>query len=81
MQALVAGGMLLRRAKAESDRMLEASAEKLRLVMENESLKKELEALQTLDDSRKKKNEVLLEKVKRQDDAITKMQKELTSKV
>ena len=78
---LVAGGMLLQRAKAESDCMLEASAEKLRLVMENESLKKELAALQTLDDSRKKQNEVLLEKVKRQDDAITEMQKELTSKV
>jgi hypothetical protein len=34
-QALVAGGMLLRRAKAESDRMLDFSAERLRLVVEN----------------------------------------------
>ena len=53
-KALVAGRVLLRRAKAESDKMLEASVERLRLVVENEKLKKELAALQALDDSRKK---------------------------
>ena len=37
-KALVAGRVLLRREKAESDKMLEASAEKLRLVAENERL-------------------------------------------
>ena len=53
-KALVAWRVLLRRAKAESDKWLEASAVKLRLVVENEKLKKELVALQALDDSRKK---------------------------
>ena len=33
-KALVAGRVLLRRAKAESDKMLEGSAERLKLVME-----------------------------------------------
>ena len=39
-KALVAGRVLLRREKAESDKMLEASAERLCLVVENEKLKK-----------------------------------------
>ena len=77
---LVARNFFIRRAKTDSDRMLEASAEKLLLVMGNESLKKELAALQALDDSRKKQNEELKEKVKRQDDAIIEMQRELNSK-
>ena len=51
-QALVAGNILLRRAKAESDKMLEGSAERLHLVVENEKLKKELAVLQALNDSR-----------------------------
>ena len=33
-KALVVGRVLLRRAKAESDKMLEVSAERLKLVME-----------------------------------------------
>jgi len=39
-KALVAGRVLLRREKAESDKMLEASAERIRLAVENEKLKK-----------------------------------------
>ena len=49
-KALVAGRVLLRRAKAESDRMLEGSAERLKLVVENERLKKEVAMLSNLDD-------------------------------
>ena len=60
--------------------MLEGSAERLWLVVENEKLKKELAVLQTLDDSRRKQNEDLEERAKRQDIAIAKMQKELDSK-
>ena len=62
-QALVAGGVLLRRAKAESDRMLDFSAERLKLVVENERLKKEVAMLHNLDDLRGKQNEELEEKV------------------
>ena len=80
VHALVAGRMLLRRAKVESDKMLEGSAERLRLVVENKKLKKELAVLQTLDDSRRKQNEELEERAKRQDIAIAEMQKELDSK-
>ena len=53
-KALVAGMVLLRRAKAESDKMLEGSAERLKLVTENDRLKKEIAILQNLDDLRKK---------------------------
>ena len=52
-KALVAGGVLLRRAKAESDKRLEAAAEHLHLTVENEKLKKEIAVLQALDDLRK----------------------------
>jgi hypothetical protein len=38
-KALVAGRVLLRREKAESDKMLEGSAERLKLVAENDRLK------------------------------------------
>ena len=38
VHALVAGRMLLRRSKVDSDKMLEGSAERLRLVVENEKL-------------------------------------------
>jgi hypothetical protein len=62
-KALVAGRVLLRRAKAESDRMLEGSAERLKLVVENERLKKEVATLLNLDDLRGKQNEELEEKV------------------
>ena len=62
-KALVAGRVLLRRAKAESDRMLEGSAERLKLVVENERLKKEVATLPNLDDLRGKQNEELEEKV------------------
>ena len=62
-KALVAGRVLLRRAKAESDRMLEGSAERLELVVENERLKKEVATLPNLDDLRGKQNEELEEKV------------------
>ena len=62
-KALVAGRVLLRRAKAESDRMLEGSAERLKLVVENERLKKEVATLPNLDDLHGKQNEELEEKV------------------
>ena len=51
---LVAGRVLLKRAKMESDKKLEGAAERLRLTVENEKLKKELAVLQALDDSRQK---------------------------
>ncbi|KAG2604242.1 hypothetical protein PVAP13_4NG055908 [Panicum virgatum] len=79
-KAFLAGRVLLRRAKAESDKMLEASAEKVRLVEENERLKKDLSLLQALDDSRKKLNEELEERARRHDIVVNKMQKELDSK-
>jgi len=79
-QALVAGGMLLRRAKAESDRMLDFSAERLRLVVENKRLKKEVATLQSLEDLRGKQNEELEEKVEHLDVALAEMQKELDSR-
>ena len=44
-KAFMAGRVLLRRAKAESDKMLEGSAERLKLVTENERLKKEVAML------------------------------------
>ena len=69
-KALVAGKVLLRRAKAESDKMLEGSAEKMKLMAENERLKKEVAMLQNLEDLCKKQNEELEEKVRRQDIAI-----------
>ena len=50
-KAFLAGRLLLKRAKVEFDRMLEGSAERLRLAEENERLKKELSLLQTLDES------------------------------
>ena len=62
-KALVAGRVLLRRAKAESDRTLEGSAERLKLVVENERLKKEVATLPNLDDLHGKQNEELEEKV------------------
>jgi len=62
-KALVAGRVLLRRAKAESDRMLEGSVERLKLVVENECLKKEVAMLSNLDDLHGKQNEELEEKV------------------
>ena len=79
-KALVAGRVLLRRAKVESDKRLEASAEKLRLVEENERLKKELAVLQALNDSRKKQNEELEERARRHDIVVAEMQKELDTK-
>jgi hypothetical protein len=63
-KALVAGRVLLRRAKAESDKMLEGSTERLKLVTENDRLKKEIAILQNLDDLRKKQIEDLEEKVR-----------------
>ena len=69
-EALVAGKVLLRRAKAESDKMLEGSAERMKLMAENERLKKEVAMLQNLEDLCKKQNEELEEKVRRQDIAI-----------
>ena len=63
MQALVAGGMLLRKAKTESDRMLYSSAERLGLVVDNERLKKVVATLQNLEDLWGKQNEELEEKV------------------
>ena len=59
-KAFLAGRVLLMRAKVEFDRMLECSAERLRLAEENERLKKELSLLQTLDESWKKQNEELV---------------------
>ena len=53
-KALLAGRVLLKRAKMESDKMLEGSAERLKLVVENERLKKEAATLQNLDDLHKK---------------------------
>ena len=79
-KALVAGKVLLRRAKAESDKMLEGSAERMKLVDENKRLKKEIATLQNLEDLRKKQNEELEEKVRRQDIAIAEVQKELDSR-
>ena len=76
-QAHIAGGMLLRRAKAESDRMLDFSAERLGLVVENERLKKEVATLQSLEDLHGKQNEELEEKVEHLDVALAEMQKEL----
>ena len=61
-KAFLVGRVLLKRAKVESDKMLEGFAERLRLVEENERLKKELSLLQTLEDSRKKQNEELYER-------------------
>ena len=72
-KALVARRVLLRGAKAESDKMLEGSAERLRLVVENEKLKKELAVLQALNDSRKKQNEKLEERARRHDVVIAEM--------
>ena len=80
VQALVAGGMLLRKAKTESDRMLYSSAERLGLVVDNERLKKVVATLQNLEDLWGKQNEELEEKVRRQDVAIAEMQKELDSR-
>ena len=76
-KALVAGRVLLRRVKTESDMMLEGSAERMRLAAENERLRSEIVTLQNLDDLRKKQNEDLEEKVKRQDVVIDEAQKEL----
>ena len=76
-KALVAGRVLLRRAKTESDMMLEGSAERMWLAAENECLRSEIVTLQNLDDLRKKQNEDLEEKVKRQDVVIDEAQKEL----
>ena len=64
----------------ESDRVLEGSAERLKLVVENERLKKEVATLQNLDDLRGKQNDELEEKVRRQDIVIAEMQKELDSR-
>ena len=44
-KALLAGRVLLKRAKMESDKMLEGAVERLHLTVENEELKKELAAL------------------------------------
>ena len=79
-KALVAGKVLLRRAKAESDKMLEGSAERMKLMAENERLKKEVAMLQNLEDLCKKQIEELEEKVKHQDIAIAEAQKELDSR-
>ncbi|XP_039793045.1 uncharacterized protein LOC120659034 isoform X1 [Panicum virgatum] len=79
-KALVAGGVLLRRVKAESDKRLEAAAEQLHLTVENEKLKKEIAVLQALDDLRKKQNEELEERARRHDTVVSEMQKELDSK-
>ena len=53
-KTFLAGRVLLKRAKMESDKMLEGSAERLKLVVENERLKKEAATLQNLDDLHKK---------------------------
>ena len=79
-KALVAGRVLLRRAKTESDKMLEGSAERMKLVAKNERLRKEITTLQNLDDLRGKQNDELEEKVRRQDIVIAEMQKELDSR-
>ena len=79
-KAFLAGRVLLKRAKMESDKVLEGSAERLRLVEENERLKKELSLLQALDDSRKKQNEELEERARCHDTVVNEMQKELDSK-
>ena len=76
----LAGRVLLKRAKTESDKMLEGFAEILCLVEENERLKKELSLLQTLEDSQKKQNEELEERARRHDIVVNEMQKELASK-
>ena len=79
-KAFLAGSVLLKRAKTESDKMLKGSAERLRLVEENERLKKELSLLQALDDSRKKQNEELEERAHRHNIVVNEMLKELDSK-
>ena len=79
-KAFLAGRVLLKRAKMESDKVLEGSAERLRLVEENERLKKELSLLQALDDSRKKQNEELEERARRHDTVVNEMRKDLDSK-
>ena len=71
---------MLRRAKAESNRMLDFSAERLRLVVENKRLKKEVATLQSLEDLRGKQNEEQEEKVEHLDVALDEMQKELDSR-
>ena len=53
-KAFLVGRVLLKRAKVESDKMLEGSAERMKLVDENERLKKEIATLQNLEDFRKK---------------------------
>ena len=72
-KALVAGRVLLKRAKMESDKMLKGAVERLRLTVENEELKKELAALQALDDSRQKQNEELKERARRHDVVVAEM--------
>ena len=79
-KALVAGRVLLKRAKMESDKMLKGAVERLRLTVENEELNKELAALQALDDSRQKQNEDLKERARRRDVVVAEMQKEIDSK-
>jgi hypothetical protein len=79
-KALVAGRVLLRRAKTESDKMLEGSAKIMKLAAENERLRNEIVTLQNLNDLRKKQNEELEEKVRGQDVAIEEAQKELDSR-
>ncbi|XP_039805127.1 uncharacterized protein LOC120669437 [Panicum virgatum] len=79
-KAFLAGRVLLKRVKMESDKVLEGSAERLRLVEENERMKKELSLLQALDDSRKKQNEELEERARRHDTVVNEMQKDLDSK-
>ena len=79
-KALVAGRVLLQRAKSESDGVLKASAVRLNLVAENERLKKEIATLQNLDDLRKKQNEELEKMVRRQDITLAEAQKELDSR-
>ena len=79
-KALVAGKVLLRRAKAEPDKMLEGSAERMKLMAENERLKKEVATLQNFEDLHKKQNGELKEKVRHQDIAIAEAQKELDSR-
>ena len=69
----LAGRVLLKRAKMESDKMLEGAVERLRLTVENEELKKELAALQALDDSRQKQNEELKERARRHDVVVAEM--------
>ena len=79
-KAFLAGRVLLKRVKMESDKVLEGSAERLRLVEENERLKKELSLLQALDESRKKQNEELEERARRHDTVVNEMRKDLDSK-